>query len=201
MEALLGLIIGVGLSAACGFRLVIPFLVMSVASLSGHLTLAPDMAWIGSYPALITFGVAAILEILVYFVPWVDDVMAAIAIPVSIIAGTMITASFVTDISPLLRWSLAAIAGGTVAGSTEVLTTGLRFASTATTAGLGNGLVSIGELLSAVLLALLSLLTPWIALILVIFFLSWSIKNATRLLKSLGHDQSRSGTGSFHDLS
>ncbi|MEB3231857.1 MAG: DUF4126 domain-containing protein [Leptolyngbyaceae bacterium] len=190
MDALLGLVVGVGLSAACGFRLVIPFLVMSIASLSGHLTLADDMAWIGSYPALIVFGVAAVLEILVYFVPWLDDVMSAIAIPVAIIAGTVITASFVTDMSPLLRWSLAAIAGGTVAGSTEVLTTGLRFASTATTAGLGNGLISIGELISSTLLALLSLLTPWIALILVIFFLMWSFKQATRILSYISHHHS-----------
>ncbi|MGK7889212.1 MAG: DUF4126 domain-containing protein [Leptolyngbyaceae cyanobacterium] len=200
MEVLLGLMVGVGLSAACGFRLVVPFLMMSVASLSGHLTLAPDMDWIGSYPALIIFSVATVLEILVYFVPWLDDVMSAIAIPVSIVAGTVITASFVTDISPLLRWSLAAIAGGTVAGSTEVLTTGLRFASTATTAGLGNGLISIGELLSSTLLALLSLLTPWIALVLVVFFLSWSLRNTTRLLKRFKRRQARANHDHLHSL-
>ncbi len=33
MEALLGVAIGVGLSAASGFRLVVPFLIMSLASL------------------------------------------------------------------------------------------------------------------------------------------------------------------------
>ena len=185
MDTLLGLTIGIGLSAACGFRLIVPFVVMSISALSGHLTLAPDMAWIGTYPALIAFGIATVLEILIYFIPWVDDVMAALSIPVSIVAGTIITAAFVPDMSPFLRWTLAAIAGGTVARTTETLTTGLRFASTATTAGLGNGLLSVGELLSSTLLSLLALLVPVISLLLVLFFLTWSIQKGVGVLGML----------------
>jgi hypothetical protein len=181
METLLGVAIGVGLSAASGFRLVVPFLVMSLASLSGHLALAPDMAWIGTYPALAAFAIATFLEILVYFIPWLDDLMGALSVPVAVIAGTVITASFVTDMSPFLRWTLAAIAGGTVAGSVDVLTTGLRFASTVTTAGTANWLVSLGELLSSTLLSLLALLTPAIAVGLVALLLIWSIRKAHRL--------------------
>ena len=182
METLLGLAIGIGLSAAAGFRLVVPFLIMSLASLSGHLSLAPDMAWIGTYPALAAFAIATFLEILVYFVPWVDDIMGAISIPIAVVAGTVITASFVTDMSPFLRWSLSAIAGGTVAGSVDVLTTGLRFASTVTTAGMANSVVSVGELLSSTILSLLSLLTPAIAVAIVAIFLIWSIRKAQRML-------------------
>lgn len=185
MDTLLGLIIGIGLSAACGFRLIVPFVVISIGALSGHLTLAPDMAWIGTYPALIAFGIATILEILVYFIPWVDDVMGVLSIPVSIVAGTVITAAFIPEMSPFLRWTLAAIAGGTVAGTTETLTTGLRFASTATTAGMGNGLLSVGELLSSTLLALLSLMVPVVSLLVVLFFLVWSIQKGMGLLGRL----------------
>ena len=181
MDTLLGLIIGIGLSAACGFRLIVPFMVISISALSGNLTLAPDMEWIGTYPALITFSIATLLEILVYFIPWVDDIMGVLSIPVSVVAGTILTAAFVPEMSPFLRWSLAAIAGGTVAGTTETLTTGLRFASTATTAGMGNGLLSIGELLSSTLLALLALLVPVISFLFVIFFLSWSIQKGIGL--------------------
>lgn len=36
----MGLVIGVGLSAACGFRVFVPLLGMSIANLAGHLTLA-----------------------------------------------------------------------------------------------------------------------------------------------------------------
>jgi len=192
METLLGIAIGVGLSAACGFRLVIPFLVMSLASLTGHLSLAPDMAWIGTYPALAAFAIASLLEILVYFVPWLDDLMGAISVPVAVIAGTVITASFVTELSPFLRWTLAAIAGGTVAGSIEVLTTGLRFASTATTAGMANWLVSIGELLSSTVLSLLALLAPAIAVGLVVILLIWSIRKMRRIAVRRQHQDTAS---------
>lgn len=185
MDTLLGLIIGIGLSAACGFRLIVPFMVISIGALSGHLTLASDMAWIGTYPALICFSIATLLEILIYFIPWVDDIMGALSIPVSVVAGTLITAAFVPDMSPFLRWTLAAIAGGTVAGTTETLTTGLRFASTVTTAGLGNGVLSIGELLSSTLLSLLALLVPVISFLIVIFFLTWSIQKGVGLASLL----------------
>ena len=36
MEILLGICLGVGLSAACGFRIFVPPLVMSIAAKSGH---------------------------------------------------------------------------------------------------------------------------------------------------------------------
>jgi hypothetical protein len=63
METVLSLCIGIGLSAACGFRVFVPLLLMSIASHSGHLSLAPAFQWIGSEPALIAFGVATVLDL------------------------------------------------------------------------------------------------------------------------------------------
>jgi len=57
-EAVMGALVGVGLSAACGFRVFVPLLVMSAAARSGHLELAEGFAWIGSWPALAAFAVA-----------------------------------------------------------------------------------------------------------------------------------------------
>src|SRR5215475_13958065 len=112
METLLSICIGIGLSAACGFRVFVPLLAMSIAALSGHLTLAQGFAWIGSYPTLIAFSVATCLEIAGYYIPWVDHLLDTIATPAAIIAGTIVTASMVTDVSPFLKWTLAVIAGG-----------------------------------------------------------------------------------------
>jgi len=138
METVLCICIGIGLSAACGFRVFVPLLVMSIASLSGHLTLAPGFDWIGSYPALVTFSVATCLEIGGYYIPWVDHLLDTIATPAAIVAGTVITASMVSDMSPLLKWTLAAIAGGGAAGVVQGTTVLARGASTALTGGLGN---------------------------------------------------------------
>ena len=116
METLLALCAGLGLAAACGFRVFVPLLVMSIAVHGGHLQVSQGMSWIGSTPALIAFSIATALEIGGYYVPWVDNFLDTVATPAAIVAGTIVTASMVTDVSPFLRWTLAVIAGGGIAG-------------------------------------------------------------------------------------
>ena len=41
MDGWLSLLLGIGLSAACGFRVFVPLLIMSLASQNGPLALAP----------------------------------------------------------------------------------------------------------------------------------------------------------------
>src|SRR5262245_56242243 len=160
METLLSLCVGIGLSAACGFRVFVPLLVMSVAAHSGHLTLASGFEWIGSTPALIAFSSATVLEIAGYYVPWVDHLLDTMATPAAIVAGIVVTASCVTDVSPFLRWTLAAIAGGGAATVTQASTVLLRGGSTLATGGLGNPVFATAELGGSILVSLLSLVAP-----------------------------------------
>src|SRR2546429_5033821 len=51
-----------------------------IAALSGHLTLASQFQWIGTYPALIAFSVATALEIGGYYIPWLDHLLDTIEI-------------------------------------------------------------------------------------------------------------------------
>lgn len=164
METLLGLIVGVGLSAACGFRVFVPLLGMSVASMSGHLELSPGFAWIGTVPALIAFASATVLEVGAYYLPWFDNLMDVAATPAAVAAGTVVTASMVGEVSPFLQWSLAAIAGGGVAGTVQFGTVALRSASSVTTGGFGNFMVSTMELLGAIVTTLLAILLPILGL-------------------------------------
>lgn len=160
METILSLCVGVGLSAACGFRVFVPLLVTSLASCSGHLTLSPGFQWIGSYPALAAFSAATLLEVAGYYVPWVDHLLDTLSTPAAIVAGTIITASFVTDVSPFLRWTLAVIAGGSAAGFVQASTVVLRGASTLTTGGLSNPFFATAELAGSVVTSVLSLIAP-----------------------------------------
>lgn len=171
---ILGICLGIGLSAACGFRVFVPLLVMNLASLSGHLHLAHGFDWIGSYPATVAFSVATALEIAGYYIPWVDHLLDTIATPAAVIAGTLVTASVVTDMSPFLRWTLAAIAGGGAAGLVQGGTVLARGASTATTGGLGNPVVATLELLGAVATSVLAMLAPFavvLVLVLAVFII------------------------------
>ncbi len=160
METVLAICLGIGLSAACGFRIFVPLLIMSIASLSGHLHLATGFDWIGTYPALVAFSVATALEITGYYVPWVDHLLDTIATPAAIVAGTVATAAIVSDMSPLLKWSLAIIAGGGAAGLVQGTTVLARGVSTATTAGIGNPMIATAELGGSVLISILAIVAP-----------------------------------------
>lgn len=168
MAILLSVCLGLGLSAACGFRIFVPFLVMSVAARAGHLDLSGRFEWISSDAALITFGVAALVEVAAYYVPWVDNVLDTASTPVAVIAGIVATAATVQDMSPLMTWSLAVIGGGGVAGVIQTGTALLRGASTMMTAGFGNPVISTAEAGGAVGLATLAVVLPVVAFLLVL---------------------------------
>ena len=171
METLLAIFVGIGLAAACGFRIFVPLLVMSVASLSGQLTLSPEFAWIGTYPALAAFAIATIFEIAAYYVPWLDNLLDTVAVPAATVAGTIVMASAVSDMSPFLKWGLAVIVGGGVAGTVQGFTAITRIASTATTGGLGNSVVSTAEAGGSLIMSILALAVPVLAAILVLAIL------------------------------
>lgn len=183
-EIILTILMGIGLSAASGFRIFVPFLIISIASLSGYLTLSEPFTWIGTVPALITFSVATIFEIAAYYIPWVDNILDTIASPVAIIAGIILVASVVSGMSPLLKWTLAIVAGGGIAGTIQTLTGVTRIASTTTTGGLGNPVVSSAELGGSVVLAAISVLVPLIAGIIVLILLVWAIRTLKKKFKT-----------------
>ena len=146
-------------------------LVMSIAANSGHLQLASSFAWIGSPAALIAFGLATALEVTGYYVPWLDHFLDSIATPTAIIAGTIITASMVTGVSPFLKWTLAIIAGGGIAGTVQATTVLARGISLASTGGLGNPLVATLELGGSIITSLAAVIAPFFAITLVVLLL------------------------------
>ena len=167
----LSIALGIGLAAATGFRMFLPMLVMSAAAYTGHLQLADSFVWLGTPSALTLLGVAALAEILAYYIPGVDNLLDALATPAAFVAGTVVAAAVVTDLPPLVKWSTAIIAGGGVAGLTQSTTALLRAKSTIFTGGLGNPVVATGELGGALILSLLALAAPFATLALVIVLL------------------------------
>ncbi len=147
-----------------------PLLVISVAARSGHLALAPQFEWIGASLALAAFGIATLLEVTAYYVPWLDNLLDMAAMPAAVIAGIVVSASVIVDIDPFLKWTLAVIAGGGVAGGVQLLTMGTRHVSAVTTAGVANPVVSTVELGSSIFLSALSLFAPLLVLFAVVTF-------------------------------
>lgn len=160
LENVLGILIGVGLAAACGFRVFVPLLVMGAAARLGWFDPSPGFAWLAATPALVAFGAATALEVLAAHVPWVDHALDVVAAPLAIGAGALTMAGALGEASPLLRWSLALIAGGGTAGLFHGLNAALRVGSTATTAGFGNPLFATIETAGSFVLAAIAVLVP-----------------------------------------
>lgn len=181
METALGIVMGIALAAACGFRVFLPFLVMSVAARFGHLPLAGGFEWIGTTPAMIVFAAAAVAEILAFLLPWVDNLLDAAAQPAAMLAGILVAAAVMTDLDPLWKWSLAIVAGGGVAGTLQGGTVAARGLSTLTTGGLGNWAVSAFEGVAALVTSVLAIVGPLVALALVVVLLAGTIRLFRRL--------------------
>ncbi|HEY9852246.1 MAG TPA: DUF4126 domain-containing protein [Leptolyngbyaceae cyanobacterium] len=175
MDIFLGICIGISLSAACGLRVFVPPLVMSIAALSGHLTLSPGFEWIGSYEALTAFAIATGIEVLGYYIPWVDHLLDMLATPIAIATGTTITAAFFSHSDPLLQWTVAVIAGGGSAGIVEGLTNITRLISTGTTGGIANPVLATIELVSSIILSILGIIVPIFTVVLVAVLLGFGV--------------------------
>ena len=180
MEVLLSVCLGLGLAAACGFRVFVPFLLLNLAAQTGYVTLGGGFSWIASTPALITLAVATGLEIGAYYVPWLDNVLDSVATPAAVVAGIVVTASVVTGIDPFLKWTLAVIAGGGIAGAVQATTVGARGASSLTTGGLGNPLVTTAEIGGSVLLSGMAIGLPALAGLAVLALLVFAVRRLRR---------------------
>ena len=160
----MSILIGIALSATCGFRVFVPLLAVNIGTRAKDadgqplIELAAGFNWLSSDIAMMIFLVAAIFEIGGYYIPWIDNLLDSVASPAAIVAGTLITASFITGMDPWLQWLLALIAGGGVAGAVQATTVVTRASSTVTTGGLGNPIVSSVETSGAFLGSALSIL-------------------------------------------
>ena len=179
-STILSVCLGLGLAAACGFRVFVPLLLVGLASRGGFVNLGGSFEWMGATPALIAFGLATVLEIGAYYVPWLDNLLDSAAGPIAVVAGIAVSASVFTGMDPFLKWSLAVIAGGSLAASTQGITTLVRGISTVTTGGLGNPVVSTVEAFVAAILSFLAILVPVLAFGLALLIVAFAIRRIRR---------------------
>jgi len=168
LEIIISICLGVGLAASAGFRVFIPLLLLSIAGYMGWVPLTENWEWAGSLPAISILAAASIFELIAYFIPYIDNLLDTISIPLATVAGTLAMVTVVGDLDPLYSWTLAIIAGGGTAAAIATTTSAARAASTATTAGIGNPVISVLEAFFSTFLSVLSLLAPFAAVIVVI---------------------------------
>ena len=165
---ILSAFIGIGLAAASGFRVFLPMFAVSLASYMGWIPMNDHFMWLAGLPTLITTGIATIVEVLAYYIPYVDHLLDTISVPLATVAGSVLFASQFADLGTFPTWALALIAGGGTAAAISSGFAGTRAASTATTGGLGNSVVATTETAGAGIMTFLALAAPIIAVIIAI---------------------------------
>ena len=168
MELFLSIALGIGLSASTGFRIFVPALLANIACMNGWITPSENFAWLATWPAFFALSSATVVEIGAYYIPFVDNLLDTIAAPLSVVAGTLLTTSFVEIDEPILKWGLGLILGGGTAGLVQAGTSLLRLGSSKFTAGLGNPVVSTAENVASFGFSALAIFLPIVALVAVV---------------------------------
>ena len=176
-ETIISILIGIGLAASVGFRIFVPLLALSLASYFNIISLNENWEWIGSSAALIILGIATVVEILAYLIPWVDNLLDTVAVPLAAVAGTAIMVATVSELDPSITWALAIIAGGGTAIAIKGSTSATRLASSTTTAGIANPVISTIETGTSIIMAAFSIFIPIVAIVcvLIIFWLLFRV--------------------------
>ncbi|WP_261510355.1 DUF4126 domain-containing protein [Chryseobacterium paludis] len=182
---ILSAFIGIGLSAATGFRVFLPMFAVSLASYLHWIPMSGQFEWLAGLPALITTGIATIAEILAYYIPFVDHLLDTISVPMATVAGSILFASQFADFGTFPQWALAIIAGGGTAATISSGFAGIRAASTATTGGLGNSIVGTTETAGAGIMSVLAMALPVIAAILAIILVVLVIVMGRKAIRKL----------------
>ena len=163
MAYAVSLLLGIGLAAGSGFRVFVPLLITNVAAQLGYVHLAGGFEWMGSWPAFAVFTTATLAEITAFYIPWLDNLFDTIGTPLAVVAGTLLTSSFITGMDPMLRWVLAIIVGGGTAGVIKAGTAVIRLGSTALTGGFGNSILATLENFISILFSMVAVFIPVLA--------------------------------------
>lgn len=171
-DYILGFFLGIGLAASVGFRVFVPLFILSLGAHFNIVDLNENWIWLGEKPALILLGIATIIEALAYVIPFLDNLLDTIALPLATVAGTLIVVATSIDMSPVFLWTLAIIAGGGTATAVKGVTSSTRLVSTTTTGGVANPLISSVETGTSIVISVITIFLPIIGFLiaLVIFF-------------------------------
>lgn len=179
-----GLLAAFGLAAATGLNAYLPLLIVgALARYTDLIALKSPWSALTHPVVLVVLVVLLIIEITVDKIPAVDTINDVIQTFIRPAAGAILFAAssnVISDMSPVL----AMVCGLLVAGGVHAAKATVRPAVTATTAGLGNPVVSAVEDTVSGVTTLVAIIIP--ALILVIFivilylFVRWRRKISKR---------------------
>jgi hypothetical protein len=183
MDVLISICVGVSLSASAGLRAFMPLFVAGLLARYDWLDLGDSFVWLSQTPALIALGVAMVVEMAADKIPALDHALDLVQGPVRTGAGMVIFGAVVAELPTWATALSAIVAGGGTAATVHATKSAVRVGSTATTGGVANPVLSIGEDLTALLTSVLSILVAVAAVIFAVVTLFVGVFAARRLVR------------------
>jgi hypothetical protein len=178
-----GIFTAFGLSASAGLNAYLPLLIVAICARLKILTLQKPFDVMESWWVIGVLAVLLVIEVLVDKVPAADTVNDIINTVIRPAAGAILfaaSANIVTDLSPVI----SIILGLLVAGGVHAIKATARPVITATTAGVGNPVVSTIEDVVSGVTSLVAILLPWLVILVassgIVLFLWWRLRRLER---------------------
>ena len=175
MDALSAAAFGVVLAATAGLRAFLPVFSASLMAWMTDLPLPDDLAWLEKPQTVLIFGVATLLEILGDKIAIVDHALDSVQVLTKPVLAVLAATPFLYQLAPEYSVGIGILLGAPLALGVHSAKATARLGSTATTGGVGNPLLSVGEDVAAVASILLGWVAPFLALALMavtIFFIA-----------------------------
>jgi hypothetical protein len=176
-EFAMATMMGIGLAAACGFRVFAPLFLFALAHRLGWVEIYSEYAWVSTDLAMVVLGVAVAAETTAMYVPWVDAALTAAATPLAILAGSFSAMVASAPQEGIFEWVVPLVAGGMAAGFVHGTTVAGKALVTSLTGGIASPIVSTLELIAAVLATILAIVVPMVMFVLLVLagFWAWRI--------------------------
>lgn len=163
-HAVTAVALAIALAGCAGLRALLPIFATGLGVRAGLLDMGKQFAFLASDWALLTFGLASLVEMIGDKIPVVDHALDTVHTLLRPLSGSLLAAAALSSVSePATAAALGIILGAPTALVPHATRSAVRVTSTATTAGMANPLLSfIEDLLSFGLLAL-TVLAPLLA--------------------------------------
>lgn len=185
-ETLLSLATGLGLSTAAGFNAYLPLLITGIlARTTDLITLDAPFDRLEDPVVLGVIAAIGVIDFIGDKIPAIDHVLHAIGFVVAPVAGAVLALGVTPDtgVVPVVALIMGAVAAEGAQGARATV----RPLSTATTGGIGNPVLSLGEDGLSATLSFAAILVPLLALVLVAgiaYLVIWAVRRARRRRRS-----------------
>lgn len=170
----LQIVSGVMLAAVCGLRAFLPLLALGIAARLGVVHLNGEFQWIGTWPAIVSFGAAALLEMAADKIPVVDHALDLVGGLVRPMAGALVVLGLMPEF-PKFVTTLIAVGSAGGAFGVQAIKAKTRVVSTVATLGHANPAISSAEDLASLILSVAAILAPLIAFLLLVPLLAYGL--------------------------